>query len=104
MFVYQPTLDTLGLKKDKNTDYVLSWKSKEVRNSKVKPLYTIFLNSINFSGYRIGIKFDKDLLAVEQNNYLSKVVKVHVIYDLDALPRNPTNNLNLRIAYVEQLI
>ena len=24
--VYQPTLDTLELKKDKGTDYVLSWK------------------------------------------------------------------------------
>ena len=26
-FVYQPTLDTLELKKDKGTDYVLTWKS-----------------------------------------------------------------------------
>ena len=25
-FVYQPTLDTLKLKKEKGTDYVLSWK------------------------------------------------------------------------------
>ena len=39
MFVYQPTLDTLKLKKDKCTDYVLSWKSKGVYNSKFKPLY-----------------------------------------------------------------
>ena len=53
MFVYQPTL--------------LGWKSKGVYNSKLKPLYTAFLYSINISGYRIGIKFDKDL-AVEQNN------------------------------------
>ena len=28
MFLYQPTLDVLELKKDKDTDYVLSWKSK----------------------------------------------------------------------------
>ena len=41
MFVYQATLDTLELKKDKSTDYVLSWKSKGVFNSKLKPLYTI---------------------------------------------------------------
>ena len=26
-FVYQPTFDTLELKKDKGTDYVLSWKT-----------------------------------------------------------------------------
>ena len=64
-FVYQPTFDTLELKKDKGTDYVLSWKSKGVFNSKLKPLYTTFLNSIKLSEYRIGIKFDKDPLAVE---------------------------------------
>ena len=29
-FVYQPTLDTLELKKDKGTDYVLTWKSNGV--------------------------------------------------------------------------
>ena len=47
-FVYQPTLDTLELKKDKVTDYVLSWKWKEVYNSKLESLCTAFLNSINF--------------------------------------------------------
>ena len=51
----QPTLDTLELKKLKCTDYVLSWKSKGVFNSKLKPLYTTFLNSIKLSEYRIGI-------------------------------------------------
>ena len=44
--VYQPTLDTLELKKDKGTDYFLSWKSKEVFNSKLKALYTAFLHRI----------------------------------------------------------
>ena len=65
-FVYQPTLDSIELKKDKDTDYVLSWKSKGVFNSKFKPLYDAFLNSIKLSEYRIGIKFDKDPLAIEQ--------------------------------------
>ena len=50
MFVYQPTLDTLELKKDKGTDYVLSWRSKGVYNSKLKPLHTTFLHSIKRSG------------------------------------------------------
>ena len=43
------------VKKEKGTDYVLSWKSKEVNTSKIKPLYNAFLHSINNSGYRIGI-------------------------------------------------
>ena len=46
VYVYQPTLDNLDLKKDKGTDYVLSWKSKGVFNSKLKPLYTAFLHRI----------------------------------------------------------
>ena len=40
----------------------------------------------------MGIKFDKDSLAVEQNNYLSKIVNLYIVYDLDAWPRNLTNN------------
>ena len=95
-FVYQPTLDTLELKKDKGTDYVLSWKSNGVYNSKLKPLYTAFLHSIKLSGYKMGIKFDKDPLAVEQNNYLTKIVNVYIVYDLDAWPRNPTNNFKFK--------
>ena len=63
--VYQSTLDTLQLKKDKGTDYVLRWQSKGVFNSKLKPLYTAFVYSIKLSEYRIGIKLDKDPLTVE---------------------------------------
>ena len=60
MFVYQPTRDTQQLKKDKGTDYVLSLKSKGVYNSKLNPLYTASLHSINLLGYIMGTKFDKD--------------------------------------------
>ena len=91
-FVYQPTLDTLELKKIKT----LIWKSKGAYNSKLKSLYTAFLNSIKLSGYRIGIKFDKDPLAVEQSNYLTKIVNVYIVYDLDAWSRNPTNNFKFK--------
>ena len=62
--------------------YVLSWKSKGVFNSKLKPLYTAFLRSIKLSEYRTGIKLDKDPLAVEQSNYLTKTVNVYIVYDL----------------------
>ena len=61
-------------------------------NSKLKPLYTAFLNIVKFSRYKMGIKFDKDSLAVEQNSYLTKIVNVYIGYDLAAWPRNPTNN------------
>ena len=38
----------------------------------------------------MGIKFDKSPIAAEQNNYLSKVVNVYIVYCLDAWPRNIT--------------
>ena len=44
----------------------------------------------------MGIKFDKDPLAVEQNNSLTKIVNVYIVFDLAAQPRNPTNNFNFK--------
>ena len=55
------------------TGYVLSWKSSRVYTLKTKPLYTIFLHSIKRFGHKIGIKIDKDFLAVKQNNCLTKI-------------------------------
>ena len=42
-FVYQPPLDTLELKKDEGTDYVLSWNSKGVYNSKQNLIKILWL-------------------------------------------------------------
>ena len=82
IFIYQPTVHTIELKKDKGTAYT----------SKLKPLHTTFLHSIKLSGYRIGIKFYKDPLAVEQNIYTNNIVHAHTVYDLDAWQRNAVNN------------
>ena len=54
------------------------------------------MHSIKLSDYRIGIKFDKYSLDVEQNNSLSKIVNVYIVNDLDASPRNPTNNFKFK--------
>ena len=86
----------LELKKDKGADYVLSWKSKGVYNSKLKSLYTAFSHSVKLSRYRMWVKFDKHPLAVEQNNYTTKIVNFSIVFDLDAWPRNPTNNFKFK--------
>ena len=44
----------------------------------------------------MGIKFDKDPLAVEQNTYITKIGNVYIVYELDARPRNPTNNFKFK--------
>ena len=36
--------------------------------------------------------------------YLTKIVNIYIVYDLDAWPRNPINNFKLRITYLEQLM
>ena len=41
MFDYQPTLDTLELRKEADNDYVISLKSKGVFNSKLKLLFSL---------------------------------------------------------------
>ena len=45
------------------------------------------------------MKFDKDPLAIEQNNYLTKIVNVYIVYDLDTWPKNLGNVLLLIIAH-----
>ena len=44
----------------------------------------------------MGIKFDKDSLALEQNNYATKIVNAYIIYRLNAWLIDPTNNFKLR--------
>ena len=96
MFNYQPTFNTLELKKRRSTYFVFIWKSKEVCNSKLKPLYTAFLHSLKYFGYRTGIKFDKDLLAIEQNNCFTKILNIYMVYGLDIWSRNTTNNFKIK--------
>ena len=88
-FVYQPTLNKLELKKTRVLIMFLVANQRE---------YT-FLNVSHYillSCIRMGIKFDKDLLAVKQSNYLTKIVNVYIVCDLDTWPRNPTNNFNFK--------
>ena len=58
--------------------------------------YTAFFHSIRLSVYKMEIKFDRDLLAVEQNNYLIKIINVYIVYVLADWPRNPTNNFKFK--------
>ena len=83
-FDHQPTLHKLELNKDKGTDYVLNWKSNGVYNFKLKLLYTVVLYRMKLFGYRMRRKFYEDPLAVEQSSYLTKIVNVFIVYELNA--------------------
>ena len=42
------------------------------------------------------IKFDKDALAVQQNNYATNIVNAYILYDLDTSPSNCLRNFTLK--------
>ena len=54
------------------------------------------MDSIELSEYRIEIKLDKYSLALEQNNYLTKIVNVYIVYYLDAWPKSLTINFKFK--------
>ena len=90
----------MQLKKDKRTEYVLSWKSKGIFNSESNPLNSGFLHAIKLTECRIGIKFVKTPLAVEQNKYLRKIVNVHIVFDSDAGQKNPSSNFKFKDCFL----
>ena len=85
-FFYNPTFYALELRKDKSTEYVLSWKSKAVYTPKLTILYTVFLYSVKF-GYKLRKKINKEPLVAEQSN-TSKILNAHIVSDLDTWPNN----------------
>ena len=79
-------------KKGKGVSYVHSWKSKGVYSSKLSPSYPAF-----------GTKFDKDPLAVEQNNYTTnKMFTLSITFMLGQ--EILVTISNLKIACLMQLI
>ena len=72
------------------------WKSKGVYTSKLTPFYTAFLHNTKLSVYKIGIQFNKSVLVVEQNNYVTKIANAYIVYDLDGWPKIPLNNFKLK--------
>ena len=81
------------LKNDTCIEYVISLKSKGVYNSELKALLRRFLTSVNNFWNKIGIQFHNTPLVIEQNNYASRIVDVHIVYDLDNWPKFYTKKL-----------
>ena len=48
----------------------------------LNPWHGVFLPSIRYFEYKIGIQFNNTPLVVEQNNYVTKTVNAYVVYDL----------------------
>ena len=83
MFVYQPTFNVLDLKNDKRTEYIISWKSKRIYDSKLIVLIGALLPNVKYFRNKIEIQFNSTPLVIEQNNYATKTVNVYIVYNLD---------------------
>ena len=44
----------------------------------------------------MGRKLDKDTLAVEGNNYLTKIVNIYIVSELYTWSKDPTNNFKFK--------
>ena len=96
MFVYYPSFNTLELKKDKNTEYFIGWKSKGLFKSNFRPLHGAFLPNIKYFGHKIGMQLNNTPSIVEQNNYSIKTVNAYIFYDLDNQPKIPPRNFTFK--------
>ena len=58
----------------------------------------------NIFEYKMVVKCDEVPLVLEQNKYFTKIVNVYIVYDIEAWPKNTTNNLKFETVYLEQLV
>ena len=86
----------IKVKKGKGTNYVFSFRKEDVHTSKLKPLYTVSLQSIKLSGYKMRTNFSEDPLAPEQNNYATKIVNAYILYGLKNRPNNPLRYIKFK--------
>ena len=98
IIVYEPTLNTLNLKEDKK--YIVENQKGQI----LKPLYIAFLHGIKPFVYKMRIKFDKDPLVLEQNNYVAKIENAYIVYGLDSWSNIPLNNFKLKSSLLMRLI
>ena len=83
VFVDEPTF-TMIKYKNTSAEYVISWKSKAVYNSKPITLNSSFLLNIKYFFIK-GLQFNNTSLVIEQKNYTRKILNVYFVYDLDLL-------------------
>ena len=83
-------------KKNLSTEYIISWRSKGVCNSRLDALNSDFLPNIKKINEKIVIQFNNIPLFIEQNNYTSKTVNVYIVYDFDNWQKHPLRNFALK--------
>ena len=61
IFVYHTRIITIELKEDNDTNYIISWKSKGLYNSKSTPSDTAFLHKVKHFRYEMEKRIQKTI-------------------------------------------
>ena len=96
MIVYQPTLNILELQKVRTLIMFLVKNKREYILLNINHCMLLSWIALNFLNKKVKLKFNKDPLAVEQNNYATKIVNAYIVYDLDNWPYNRLKNISLK--------
>ena len=86
----------MQLQNDKSNDYIISWISKGSYSFTLSPQYIHFLNSLNFFGYEIGIKFNRNPLVVKQMKCATKIINVYIVFELNLCPKSLLEKFTLK--------
>ena len=60
------------------------------------------MHSLNFFGYKIGIKVNRDLLVVKQKKCATKIVNVYIVYELNPRPKGLLDIFTLKTCLVQK--
>ena len=60
--------------------------------------YTLLFSMKKLFGYKIGMQFNNSIYVLrDQNSYVTKIVNVHIVLDLDNCVRTSYNSFTLKI-------
>ena len=90
-----------------NTDYISSWKSKEVSAESIKSPTTSDISltpALSYYGTKTRVKFTGSCLKQSNISYThGEVVNIYIVYELGASSSH-VNDPTLKIVYLVQLL
>ena len=90
-----------------NTDYISSWKSKELSAESIEPSTrpdNSLTPALSYYGTKTIVKFTESCLKQSKISYTHrKVINIYIVYELGASSFH-NNDLTLKIVYLLQLL
>ena len=84
---------------------VTNWILTGISSEKVKPFDTnLEATMSNVANGRVILKFNNSVLVQKNPSslYSNFILSLYIVYKLNSLPHNPTNNFTIKIVYLVQ--